>query len=147
MLDIVVHQNIRVSDVIVSEILDSGHLPIIFHILDHVKIRNLSEPIEKFTDWDHFQSLASEVISPRIEINLLIEADKAACNFTSSIVSAYRLATSKVSFPDINNDIPGLGRILKDKQRLKKLWQETRDPACKTVVNSFMKSIRRMTRK
>jgi hypothetical protein len=59
-LDIAVHQNIRVSDVIVSDILDSDHLPIIFHILDHVKIRNLSDPIEKFTDWDRFQSLTSE---------------------------------------------------------------------------------------
>jgi hypothetical protein len=47
-LDIVVHQNIRVSDVIVSDILDSDHLPIIFHLLNHVKIRNLSDPIEKF---------------------------------------------------------------------------------------------------
>jgi hypothetical protein len=59
-LDIVVHQNIRVSDVTVCDILDSDHLPVIFHILDHVKIRNLSEPIEKFTNWDQFQSLASE---------------------------------------------------------------------------------------
>jgi hypothetical protein len=53
-LDILVHKNIRVSDVIISDILDSDHLPIVFHILDHVKIRNLSEPIEKFTDWDRF---------------------------------------------------------------------------------------------
>jgi hypothetical protein len=57
-LDIVVHQNISVSDIIVSDILDPDHLPVIFHILDHVKIRNLSEPIEHFTDWDRFQSLA-----------------------------------------------------------------------------------------
>jgi hypothetical protein len=59
-LDIVVHQNIRVPDVIVCDILDSDHLPIIFHTLDLVQIRNLSEPIETFTDWDQFQSLASE---------------------------------------------------------------------------------------
>jgi hypothetical protein len=51
-LDISVHQNIGVSDVIVSDILDSDHLSIIFHILDHVKIRNLSNTIEKFTDWE-----------------------------------------------------------------------------------------------
>jgi hypothetical protein len=44
-LDIVVRQNIRVSDVIVSDILDSVHLLIIFHILDHVRIRNLSKLI------------------------------------------------------------------------------------------------------
>jgi endonuclease/exonuclease/phosphatase family metal-dependent hydrolase len=61
-LDIVVHQNIRVSDVIVSDILDSDHLPIYIHILDHVKFRHLSDPIEKFTDWNPFQSFASELI-------------------------------------------------------------------------------------
>jgi hypothetical protein len=49
-LDIVVYQNISVLDVVVSNILDSNYLPIVFHILDHVKIRNLLEPTEKFTD-------------------------------------------------------------------------------------------------
>jgi hypothetical protein len=77
-LDIVVNQNIRISDVIVSDILDSDHLQIVLHILDHVKIRNLSKPVEKFTDWERFQSLASELISPRIEINSGVEAEKKA---------------------------------------------------------------------
>jgi hypothetical protein len=67
-LNIVVHQNIRLSSVTVSNILDSDHLPILFHILDHVKIRNLSEPIENYRDWERFQSLASDLISPRLEI-------------------------------------------------------------------------------
>jgi hypothetical protein len=145
-LDIVVHQNIRVTHVIVSDILDSDRLPIIFHILDNAKIKNIWEPIEKFTDWDRFQSLASKIISPRIEINSGVDADKAARNFTASIASAYRLATSKVTFSDINKDIPGLDRLRKNKRRLRKLWQETRDPACKTAVNWDTKSIRRMTR-
>jgi hypothetical protein len=100
-LDIVVHQNIRVSDVIVSDILDSVHLPTVFHILDHVKIRNLSKPIQKFTDWDQFPSLASELISPKIEINSGAAADKAVRDFTASIASAYRLSTSKVTLSDI----------------------------------------------
>jgi hypothetical protein len=68
-LDIVVHKNIRLSNVIVSDILDSDHLPIIFHILDHVRIKNASAPLEIITDWDRFQSLAPNLISPRIEIN------------------------------------------------------------------------------
>jgi hypothetical protein len=68
-LDIVVHQNIKFSDITVSDILDSDHLPIVFHILDLVKTRKLSEPVEKFTDWERFQSLASDLILPRIEIN------------------------------------------------------------------------------
>jgi hypothetical protein len=45
-LGFLVHQNIRVSDIIVSDILDSYHLPIILHILDHIRIRNLSDPIK-----------------------------------------------------------------------------------------------------
>jgi hypothetical protein len=146
-LDTVVHKNIRLSDVIVSDILDSDHLPIVFHILEHVKIRNLSEPIEKYTDWDRFQSLASELISSQAKINSGVAADKAARNFTASVASAYRLPTNKVTLSDINNDLPGLDRLLKHKERLRKLWQETRDPACKTAVNWATKSIRKMTRK
>jgi hypothetical protein len=60
--------------VTVPNILGSDHLTVIFHILDHVKIRNLSEPTEKFTDWERFQSLVSDLISPILEINAGVEA-------------------------------------------------------------------------
>jgi hypothetical protein len=65
-LDIVVHQNVRLSQVVISDVLDSDHLPIVFHILDHITT-SLSDPVEKFTDWDRFQSLASDLVSPRIQ--------------------------------------------------------------------------------
>jgi hypothetical protein len=143
-LDTVVHQNIGLSSVAVSNILDSDHLLITFHILDHNKIRNLSEPIEKFTNWERFQSLASDLISRRLEINTAAEADKAAREFTASIVSAYRLLTSKGKISEVNTDLPGLD---KKKQRLRKLWQETRDPARKTAVNWGTNAIRRMARR
>jgi hypothetical protein len=146
-LDIVVHQNIGLSSVTVSNILDSDYLPIIFHILDHVKIRNLSEPIEKFTDWERFRSLASDLMSPRLEISTGVEAAKAAREFTASIASAYRLSTSKVKISEVNTNLPGLDRLLKQKQRVRKLWQETRDPARKIAVNWVTNAIRRMTRR
>jgi hypothetical protein len=88
------------SDVILSDILDSDHLPIVFYILDHVNNRNLSEPTEKFADWDRFQSLASELISPKVKINSGVEADKAA-HFTASIASAYRSLTRRITILDI----------------------------------------------
>jgi hypothetical protein len=136
-----------VSDVIVSDILDSDHLPIIFHILDNVKIRNLSDPIEKFTDWDLFQSLAPELISHKIVIKSGVEADKAGRDFSASIASAYRLSTSKITLLDLNSDVPGLDQLIRHKQKIRKLCQETRDPACKAAVNWVSKTIRRMTRK
>jgi hypothetical protein len=75
MLDIVVHKNFWLSEVIVSDILDSDHLPITFHLLDHVRARNLSDPVDKFTDWERFQSLASDLISSKIQMNSEEEAD------------------------------------------------------------------------
>jgi hypothetical protein len=90
-------------------------------------------------DW--FQRLTSELISCRIKINLEVEADKVTRDFTASVASAYRLSTSKVTLSDISNDLPGLDRLLKHKQRLRKLWHGTRDPACETAENWVTKSI------
>lgn len=120
-LDTVVHQDIRVSDITVSDILDSDNLPIVFCILDHVKIRNLSKHVEEFIDQERFQSLASELISPRIKINSRADVDKAAYYLTTSIASVYRLSTSKITLVDMNNELPGLDQLLKHKQKLRKL--------------------------
>jgi hypothetical protein len=52
------------------------------------KLGTFRIPLKKITDWERFQSLASDLISPRLEINTRIEADKAAREFTASIASA-----------------------------------------------------------
>jgi hypothetical protein len=94
--DIVVHKNVRLSETIVSDILDCDHILIIYRFLDRKRTRNLSDPVDKFTDWEWFQSLTSELISPRIQISSTEETDKAAHDVTASIASAYRLSTSKI---------------------------------------------------
>jgi hypothetical protein len=67
------------------------------------------------------------------------------CDLTASIASAYRLSTSKITTLDLNKDLPGLESLLKHKRRLRKLWQVTRDPACKMTLNWVTKTIRQMT--
>jgi hypothetical protein len=74
------------------------------------------------------------------------DAETAVRNFAASIASAYRLSTYKITIPDLNEELPELDRLLQLKHRLRKLWQETRDPACKTATNWLTKTIR-MTRK
>jgi hypothetical protein len=96
-LDIVVHKNVLLSEVIVSDILDSDHLPILLHLLDRLRTRNPSDPVDGFKDWERFQILASILISPRIQMNSGEETDKAACEFNVSITSAYRLTTSRIN--------------------------------------------------
>jgi hypothetical protein len=145
-LDIVLHKHVRISEVDILEILDSDHLPILFHVLDHVSSRDTSVSVETHTDWERFQSLVSDLISPRIQINTFDDAETTARNFAASIASAYRLSTHKITIPDLTEQLPELDRLLQLKCRLGKLWQETRDPACKTAVNWVTKRIRRMTR-
>jgi hypothetical protein len=84
MLDIVLNKNIRLSDFNASDILGKDHLPIIFHVLDHVRARDTLKRVQKFTDWTHFQRLAAELTSPRIQTNSDVEVDKAALEFTAS---------------------------------------------------------------
>jgi hypothetical protein len=74
------------------------------------------------------------------EISSGAEADKAASAFIASIASAYRLSTSKITLSELNNDLPGLDRLIKYTKRMRKLWQETRDPGCKKAVNWVSKS-------
>jgi hypothetical protein len=112
-----------------------------------IKTSSISDPVDKFTDWERFQSLPSELLSLRIQSNLGKEADKAARDFTASIASAYRLSTSKITLSDLNKDLTGLESLLKHKRRLRKPRQVTRDPAYKTAVNRIAKTIRRMTRR
>jgi hypothetical protein len=70
------------------------------------------------------------------------EANKAACNFTASIASAYRLSSSKITLSDLNKEIPGMEYLLKHKRRFRKLWQVTWDSACKMTLNLVVKIIR-----
>jgi hypothetical protein len=100
--------------------------------LDHVKDREILGPVEKFTDSLMFRSLAPALVSR-------IEAHKAAHNFAAPIASAYRLSPETTTISDRNRGPSGLDQLLKHKQRLRKLWQETRDLACKTEATGSLK--------
>jgi hypothetical protein len=65
------------------------------------------------TDLERFQNLASELISPRIQIIWWKEADKKIRDFTASPAPAYKLSASKITLWYLNNDVPGLESLLK----------------------------------
>jgi hypothetical protein len=59
-LEILVHKNLRLSEFIVSDILRSSQLPIVFRLLVHIRIKNLSDTAEKIRSWERFHSLISQ---------------------------------------------------------------------------------------
>jgi hypothetical protein len=143
-LNIVANKNFQLSEIIVSYVLDSDHIPIDFHLMDHIKNRTLSDSVDEFIDWERFQSLAYELILPRIQINSGKEADKTTREFTASI--AHRVSIYKITLSNLNKNQSGLRILLKHKRKLRKLWQVTRDPACEVAVNRVAETIIRMTR-
>jgi hypothetical protein len=86
----------------------------------------------------------SELVSPNIQI---YSSNKVARDFVASIASAYRLSTRRTIKLDQKHEKPGIDHLLKQKRKRRKLWQETRDPKCKTAVNWVTENIRRMVRK
>jgi hypothetical protein len=109
--------------------------------LEHVRTTHLLDPVDKFTEWEQFESLVSESISPRIQINFGDEADKADCDFTAFISSVYTLPTCRLLSRTLIR-IHLVWSLLNHKRRLRKMWQVTQDPACKTAVNWVAKTIR-----
>jgi hypothetical protein len=62
--------------------------------------------------------------------------------FTAFIALVYRLSTSKVKLSEVNSVIPGSDSVLKHKEKVRKLWNETRDSVRKTAFNWISKTIR-----
>jgi hypothetical protein len=116
-LDIVVHQNVRLAEIIVTDILDSDQLPIMLSILDSVGKREALDPVEKLTHWEFVKSLASELISQNIQIHSSNETDEAAYDFAASVASAYRKSTTKTAILDRKYEIPDLEKHQKSMAR------------------------------
>jgi len=119
-LDTVICKNVRLLHVTVSAVLDSDHLQISFYTLGHFRSRdrdNLNR-VNKITYLEVFQSVASELISLRLQTDSGEEADKAARDFTASIASSHGLSTSTLTLSDLNVDVPSSDRVLKHEQEL-----------------------------
>jgi hypothetical protein len=65
--------------------------------LDPVTTRSALDPVEKMTDCELFEILASELISPNIQIDSTNEADKAARDISAPIISAFRTSTREAA--------------------------------------------------
>jgi hypothetical protein len=106
-------------------------------------VKEALDPVEKFTHWERFRSLASEFISPSVHIYSSKETDKVTRDFAASIAWAYWLSSRKAKILDLIYKLPGPDLLLKHKKKLRKLWQETWDPKWKTAVNWVTKTIKR----
>jgi len=67
----------------------------LFHIPVRFRAGESWNLVEKLPDWERLLSLASELISPRIQIDYDEEDDEITRNFTAPVALAYRLSAGK----------------------------------------------------
>jgi hypothetical protein len=103
------------SNVIVSDVLESNHLPVFLHFIS----TGISASVETRTDTERFQFLASALNPVLIRTDNVEEDEKAAVTFTVCLYSEYNLSTRKLTVLDLNNELPSLDHLLRLK---KKLW-------------------------
>jgi hypothetical protein len=94
-LNTIVHQT--VCQVTVTDIHKLDHLPM-FSILDPVRTMEALNPVEKLTDWELFQSLASEFILQISKFTILIKLIKQHMTLQPIKVRHTRYRLEKLQF-------------------------------------------------
>ncbi|GFT74676.1 hypothetical protein NPIL_704631 [Nephila pilipes] len=120
--------NITVSR---KEELSSDHYPLIFNL----QPTNLSPPNKnyyKFTNWNKFQDILHTTIEDNPTITSILDLDAAATNFAENIQYTIDQSSTTKFIPHAPLPLPQpIRTLIQNKNRLRKRWQELRDPNMK----------------
>ncbi|GFT18435.1 nucleic-acid-binding protein from transposon X-element [Trichonephila clavipes] len=138
-LDIGFAVNLSHTEVFTINALSSDHNPVIFDFVTN----NVLPPILrtlKSTNWTKFQEIIYHNIpgNPRI-----YDLDLAIQSFTSNISNAISASTSTRLINTPHLHLPeNIRELIRAKNRFRKLWNNTRYPPYKRVVNALIRPIR-----
>ncbi|GFT28420.1 RNA-directed DNA polymerase from mobile element jockey, partial [Nephila pilipes] len=144
-IDIGLSQGICDPEVTTSPVLSSDHNPVTFKL----KLENFSNPLNTylFTNWNKFQNYLSDSITGNPPINNIEEVDTAIENFNSCISTAINQASICKVLNKPHSNLPlSIRRVIKEKNNIRKIWQDTRDPNYKTLLNRMRKKINKLIR-
>jgi hypothetical protein len=131
--------------------LHSDHSPIILTVSSTVILKE-HPPIlcNKFTNWDLFRKLFDQNVKLNISLKSPDEIDQAVELFNLSIQNAAWKATpnmqAKSGTQNINYPMY-IKRKIADKRRLRRVWQNTRNPLDKTNLNRAAQQLKRALHK
>ncbi|GFX29930.1 probable RNA-directed DNA polymerase from transposon X-element [Trichonephila clavipes] len=123
--------------------LSSNHNPVQF-ILPTNSNKPHAQNCTTFTNWNLFQDLLTTSIPGNPTINSTEEIDERISQFTNNIhlainqSSKYKVITHNITFIPLH-----VREKIKEKNRLRKLWQSTGYPPIKHEVNKLQKQIKR----
>src|SRR5262249_28115760 len=123
--------------------LDSDHSSIIMTLSETI-IKKPAKPTlsNKTTDWERFKIQ----LDHGIDLSTNDQLDEAVANFTTLIQQTVWNNTKTVTHktPGFNYPIENRNMV-KNKRKLRREWQSTRDPRTKTKLNTESQKIKRLT--
>ncbi|GFT87816.1 putative RNA-directed DNA polymerase from transposon X-element [Nephila pilipes] len=140
-IDFCIAKGLTNTSVTVMEELSSDHHPLSFIIYPD----NFSPPrnnVYKFTNWKKFQELLHHSIDGNPIICTPDDLDTATANFTETIQRTINQSSTCKFIPHAPLSLPQpIRTIIQTKNRLRKRWQDTRDPGIKKDLNKLQKTI------
>ncbi|GFT87748.1 RNA-directed DNA polymerase from mobile element jockey [Nephila pilipes] len=131
-------ENITVA---VQEELSSDHYPLLFNL----QLTNFSPPnknVYKFTNWYKFQEILHSTIEGNPTITDIADLDAAVVNFVEKIKNTIDQSSTTKLIPHAPLPLPQpIRKLIQNKNRLRKRWQELRDPNMKKELNKMQKNI------
>ncbi|GAB0092838.1 RNA-binding protein 39 [Sergentomyia squamirostris] len=133
-----------------SHDLSSDHSPVILEIFSNAAIIT-KEPhlVNKHTDWTLFRDELDELITVPESLTTELEIDMAVDSLSHAIQSAARTATPLIQYQKKNvfHQPESIRKMIKQKRRLRQIWQSTRHPVDKTNFNKAAKELKEMLEK
>lgn len=127
--------------------LSSDHSPIICTLSS--SIMNVECPprlCSKSTDWDHFRKLVNDKLSLKVSLKTGEEIEDAIELFNSTVQNSAWQST-----PNLQREIPNqvnypleIKRKIAEKRRYRRIWQYTRNPRDKNILNTATQQLKRM---
>ncbi|GFQ82783.1 RNA-directed DNA polymerase from mobile element jockey [Trichonephila clavata] len=123
--------------------LTSDHNPVHFVINFNFHISHLLN-CKTITNWNKFQDILSTTIAGNPTINNTEEIDEAINSLNYNIHTALNQSSKFKSMKQDFTLVPYSTRIkIREKNRLRKLWQHTRYPPLRTELNRLQRDIKR----
>jgi len=124
----------------------SDHLPVLIDTSCHSSFHNPPDrPDFMHNDWANFQNQVEELIPFDLELYNEMTSDIYVKNFSGAVLKALAALTTKCHLPD--DPRPPIPAGIQDetclKNRLRRQWQFTRDPALNAEVNRLQRSVAR----
>ncbi|GFV06057.1 RNA-directed DNA polymerase from mobile element jockey [Trichonephila clavipes] len=123
--------------------LSSDHNPVHFVVKFNFKTSHLLN-CKTITNWNKFQDILSTTIAGNPPINNTEEIDEAISKLNYNIHTALNQSSKFKSMKQDFTLVPYATRMkIREKNRLRKLWQQNRYPPLKTELNRLQRDIKK----